>query len=264
MAKTTIVAADEFGEGWEKQNLMNTELYTKADKSEDGTAEGQLAYWDDTGKVWRHTELTEVYWNDTLKKLVCTPVQLLSKTLLVTPIAGMIEYDGRYYLTNKGLGRRGVATSNSLKVDTTTVTNTTVETEILSHTYGADELQAAGAVAFNLSGSFSNASAADNFVIRIKIGGVTTQTINRVGGLQTNAGWEITYKSTLRTEGVSGTFTDSIVYMGNGILPIAVSDPTLHTINTTIPTVFSATIQWANAKAGNTLSCTQAGALFTH
>lgn len=36
---------------------------------EDGSADGEMLFWDDTGNFWRHTELTELYWDDTLKRL---------------------------------------------------------------------------------------------------------------------------------------------------------------------------------------------------
>jgi len=36
---------------------------------EDGTAQGQMMFWDDTKKKWVHTEVTEMFWDDTNKRL---------------------------------------------------------------------------------------------------------------------------------------------------------------------------------------------------
>jgi len=36
---------------------------------EDGTAQGQILYWDNTLKQWRHVETSEVVWDDTNKRM---------------------------------------------------------------------------------------------------------------------------------------------------------------------------------------------------
>jgi hypothetical protein len=36
---------------------------------EDGTADGELAFWNDTASEWKHTETSELYWDDTNKRL---------------------------------------------------------------------------------------------------------------------------------------------------------------------------------------------------
>ena len=36
---------------------------------EEGTAQGQMMFWDDTLKKWVHTEITEMFWNDVAKRL---------------------------------------------------------------------------------------------------------------------------------------------------------------------------------------------------
>ncbi|NIQ92433.1 MAG: hypothetical protein GWN93_27010 [Deltaproteobacteria bacterium] len=51
---------------------------------ETGTATGQMTYWDNTSSQWKHTETTELSWDDALK-------QLLTENLLVT---GSISYGG--------------------------------------------------------------------------------------------------------------------------------------------------------------------------
>ncbi len=36
---------------------------------EEGTAQGQMMFWDDTLKRWVHTETSELFWDDTLKRI---------------------------------------------------------------------------------------------------------------------------------------------------------------------------------------------------
>jgi hypothetical protein len=64
----------------EKKPLCNYDGVTKELQSgdtlpggsgniEDGTADGQLTFWDNTASEWKHTEITELYWDDTNKRL---------------------------------------------------------------------------------------------------------------------------------------------------------------------------------------------------
>lgn len=36
---------------------------------EDGTAQGQMLFWDATLKRWVHTEVTELFWDDVNKRM---------------------------------------------------------------------------------------------------------------------------------------------------------------------------------------------------
>jgi hypothetical protein len=36
---------------------------------EDGAAQGQMMFWDNTLKKWVHTEVTELFWDDVNKRL---------------------------------------------------------------------------------------------------------------------------------------------------------------------------------------------------
>ena len=36
---------------------------------EDGTAQGQMLFWDDTLKKWVHTETSELFWDDVNKRI---------------------------------------------------------------------------------------------------------------------------------------------------------------------------------------------------
>ena len=43
--------------------------YTGYTVVEDGTADGQILFWDNTNKEWIYTETTEIYWDDVNKRV---------------------------------------------------------------------------------------------------------------------------------------------------------------------------------------------------
>lgn len=190
------------------------------------------------------------------------PITIQPSVLTTVLVPGSIEYaDGHFYVTNGT--RHAVTNCAGVKTTTTTVVNTAVETVLYSYNFSANELHQDEKITFNMSGVYSNASASDDFTIRVKVAGVTLHTITRVGGNQTNAGWQIFYEGTIRTDGVSGTFVDFVKLLDNESVYMQ-ADTTTHSINTTGTVLFEATIQWANAKAGNTFSCTQGSLMFEH
>ena len=184
--------------------------------------------------------------------------------LKTTPVEGDIEYhDGNLFATVSGSVRKAVDLTTGVKNTTTTVVNTVTETTVYSYTLAANELNIDQRIIFAMDGVFSSASNSDNFTIRFKLGGVTIHSIIRTGNSATNEGWEAEYKGTIRSVGVSGTFVDHARYMDqSGIY--ASADVTPHSIDTTGSGVFSVTMQWVNAKAGNTFSCSQGHLTFKH
>lgn len=185
-----------------------------------------------------------------------------SSTLKTTPVAGDMEYSsGHWYVTNGA--RHAITTSAGIKTSDTTVANTVTETTLYSYTFAADELHADEHITFDISGAYSNASASDDFTIRVKVGGVTIHTVNRVGGNQTNAGWQLFHEGTIRTTGATGTFVDLTKFLDNEKVYLQ-SDTSTHSIDTTITQLFEVTIQWVNAKVGNTFTCHQGGLTFNH
>ncbi len=53
-------------------NTTNGELYSQeaaAGNTEDGTVNGQMLYWDHAAEEYKHTEITEMVWDDTNKRL---------------------------------------------------------------------------------------------------------------------------------------------------------------------------------------------------
>lgn len=54
---------------------------------EEGTAQGQILFWDDTLHVWVHTEVSEIFWDDVNKRVGiknATPTSELDVTGTVT------------------------------------------------------------------------------------------------------------------------------------------------------------------------------------
>ena len=184
-------------------------------------------------------------------------------TATTVPQDGAMEYAGNHFLLTSGTARHPIATSGGVKTSTTTVVNTTTDTTIYTYTFEANELHADEKVTFIMSGVYSNATASDDFTIRMKWNGSTIQTVSRVGGNLTNQGWKVLYEATVRTSGASGTYVDFIQYT-DGSNSYVQADTTTHSIDTTASNVLTLTVQWANAKAGNTFSCTQGSLLFEH
>lgn len=63
---------------------------------EDGTADGQIIFWDNTNKVWVHTEVSEAVWADVSKTLgigMATP-NSGAKLHVGGPIVGTRSYMG--------------------------------------------------------------------------------------------------------------------------------------------------------------------------
>lgn len=189
-------------------------------------------------------------------------IHFASGALKTNPVAGDMEFvDGHWYLTNGA--RHAITTSSGIKTSTTTVVNTVTETALYSYTFAANELHTDERIVFRLSGVVSNASVADDYIIRFKVGGVTTHTINRVGGNVTDEGFEVAYEGTLRTSGAGGTFVDHASF-NEGTLSYQQGGTATHAVDTTTTVLFEATVQWSAAKAGNTISCTQGSLTFNH
>lgn len=173
-----------------------------------------------------------------------------------------LKYEnGHLYIRNGA--EHAVATSNGVKTSTTTVTNTVTETTVYSYTLAANEMVADQRIMLNASGSITNASAADDYTIKIKLNGVLVHSLARVGGNVTNVGWRLLYEGTVRTIGSSGTYVDCTI-LSEGSISVSAAETTTHAIDTTVSNLFEVTVTWNNAKAGNTFSCTQGMLNFYH
>ncbi len=193
------------------------------------------------------------------------PLKFTEGVLNTTPQEGAAEFtDGHLYFSPVDGERQGHSLTNNILTSTVTVTNTTVETTVFSWTIAANTLHAHQVVELLAVGSLTNAAAADDFTIRLKIDGVTVRTLSRIGGKVTDAGWEIIGDFTIRSIGVSGTLVDFFKYIEGGLTPLSSSGSATTAIDTTASHTISFTIQWNNAKAGNIFSVTQGHVTLKH
>ena len=176
-------------------------------------------------------------------------------------LKGVSKVGGHWYLTNGAT--HAVNTSAGMLTASVTVANTVTETILYSYTFVANELHADEAVMFRISGVVSNASAADDYTVKVYLGGTLLHTLARIGGNVTDVGAELLYTGTIRTDGASGTFVDHVV-MSEGTLSYHQGDTTTHAIDTTTTQEFKVTATWAAAKVGNTMTCTQGWLTFYH
>lgn len=190
------------------------------------------------------------------------PMKFTSGTLLTTPEDWAVEYnDWHWYLTN--WARHVITQSSWVKATTTTVTNTVTETTLYSYTFVANELHTDEKVVFDISWVVTNASASDDYTIRFKVGGTTVHTITRVWGNVTDAWWKMIYEGTVRTDWASWTFVDFASHQ-EWTLTYMEWEATTHSIDTTTTTLFEVTVEWDNAKAGNSISASQGHLVFHH
>ena len=183
-------------------------------------------------------------------------------SLLTTPQAGVMEYvNGHWYLTNGS--RKVVDMSDGIKLDTTTVANDATEQLLYSYTINANSLHLTERIFADISGSYSNDSASDDFNIIVKINGGVVHTIGRVGGNVSNSGWKLQMEGTMRAIGASGSFIDMIRFEdGTNIFTEATAVEAA--IDTTTDILYEVFVQWGAAKVGNTFSCTQGTMSFKH
>ena len=190
-------------------------------------------------------------------------IYLTQSALLDPSIDGVIEYsDSHLYFTHGDT--YSLTGSLGVKIDTSTVENTTTETNIYTHTIKPDSLHHDMRVLFSLAGTFSTDSASETFTIRYKVDGVTIHTIiiNPANG--TDIAWRAHHEGTIRTAGASGGFIDFSEFAESEKSPIYQGDLTIHPIDTTIAILYEVTVQWGAAKAGNSFSSTQGDLTYKH
>jgi hypothetical protein len=182
------------------------------------------------------------------------PLKFTTGTLLGTPEAGAMEFvDGKFYVT--GVAKQKVLDrSGDVKLDTTTVTNTTNETTVYTADIGVNSLRAGNVLHLDMSGTIDEAAASDAVTIRVKVGGVTMATVvSPASGIAAKF-WHITGYATIRSVGATGSMAwhldmnaDTVTTEAGGV----------STIDTTTAENITVTAQWNAAKAGNIFTCTQ-------
>ena len=158
--------------------------------------------------------------------------------------AGLYEYHGGAWVPLFGLSE-GAVTAQVV------IANTVTETAIYAGTLSAEALHAGDMSILMLGGSYDTGAASDTWTMRIKLAGTTIHTLVRQSANNvTAAGWAFKFTTTIRTEGVSGTFVDLGV-LSDDDTSLTVADAATHAIDTTIDNAITVTVQWGAAKAAN-------------
>ena len=181
------------------------------------------------------------------------PLKLISGALLATPEAGALEYNGKFTITNNGR-QKVIDRTSDVILSTTTVANTTAETIIWTGDMAANSVEIGNVFRFIADGIISSASAADKITMRIKVGGITKATLESEAKQLSDDCWHIRANATQRTLGVTGS---RAMHIDLVIDEYATEVCAVGAIDTTINMDVTVTVQWNNAKAGNTISLYQ-------
>ena len=184
------------------------------------------------------------------------PIKFTAGTLLTTPEAGALEYDGTgTYLTNVN-HRRFISLSSDSIITPVTVSNTANETTVFTAVLNANELKAQRVYRLNLYGEMSTASASDTIRIRVKINGTTLVDVTSTAGAVTDEPSHAKIVFTVRSTGMAGAISSY------SELEIGAKEARINTssvaVNTTIVNNIICTFQWSAAKVDNIATLDQA------
>ena len=167
----------------------------------------------------------------------------------------------------KGLERSIVPGIAFTQTADRTIGNTTTETTMFSTGVGslsipANTLVAGRTYRIKLKG-YASGTNGDTSTIKVKIG--STELVSSTGNWQTltDIGFTLEFDFTCRTTGTTGTVAGngfSLVSGGQGFSTVSMRAllAGTDTINTTIANTIDLTYQWSDAKAGNTITITNA------
>ena len=190
-----------------------------------GTERGQLYYWDGLNLV----KVPDLLWHPE------------DKTLRI------IE--------------RIVDRTNSVGTTTATVENSTAEEEIYRGAIEAFELRAGNYVKADVSGVVSNASASDDFTLRVYMGSHKLEEFKPAIGNVTDGDWHVAIKLTVRSIGTSGQVA---MHIDSAIAGHSEQINSLVTLDTEVAEDLTVTIQWDNALAANVAERYQGALEFKH
>jgi hypothetical protein len=111
------------------------ELALETSNTEDGTADGQMLFWNNVASEWQHTETSELFWDDTTKKLYTTGDFEVAKTGTLTnfSVSDNIIYghtanaDNYIYIYSTGLDLQGGTTQIQLSSGYTNIITDVVD-----------------------------------------------------------------------------------------------------------------------------------------
>lgn len=182
------------------------------------------------------------------------PLKFTSSTLLTIPQGGALEFSNdRFYLTNVS-SRRAIDRTDGVSLTDVTVTNTTTESIIYTGIIGANDLKVGNVLELSASGIVSSTSASDVATFKIKVGGTTMATITSPGSVLSGANWHFEGRSTVRSVGASGSMAyhlDLQVETNSNDAGAVIS------FDSTVAENITITVQWNNAKTGNSVTLHQ-------
>lgn len=136
-----------------------------------------------------------------------------------------------------------------------TVSNTTTETDIWDAGLDQGSIKVRRVYKVKLYGRFSNASTSDMVTIRIYVGGTLIASVTSTGKNASNAPWNLHTTMTVLEQGASGTIQPHTQATFNNVN--ADDHHNSVTVDTAVPDQIEATVQWNDARAGNTFTLDQ-------
>ena len=190
-------------------------------------------------------------------------IYMIDTPLLDPPEDGVIEYSDKHLYFTEGQ-RVSLVGSNGIKIDSSTVENSAVETVVYSHLFSANFLHADKRILASFTGTFSADSASETLTLTFRLGGgaVHSIVINPTNGV--DIAWRAIHEGTIRVDGVDGKFIDFSEFSESGVAPLFAAEPLPHDVDTTQEHLYEITATWGAAKPGNSFTCTQGDLTYKH
>src|SRR5205814_1308297 len=120
---------------------------------------------------------------------------------LTTAEKGAIEFDGfKYYVTPEA-NRRCLAMRSDTVTSDSVISNTTVETTLISAVISANELAVGSSFRLYVDGFYSTANSSDTFTLNCKINGTTVVSTTTTVATVTNTHFELEFRGSCRATG---------------------------------------------------------------
>jgi len=178
------------------------------------------------------------------------PLKFTTGTLTTAGEAGALEYaTGRLHFTGVG-DRMVIDQTEQTETASSSVSNTTTETTLHSHTIAAGEFVVGRLMDHRHLGRYTKDVSSDTFDLNIYLDSTLITTFTVPGSGATDTQLDLQMFGTCRSTGVSGTVQTYIKCQMGGI-NYYYFDTTPMTYDTTISHTITSKVQWGAAKAGN-------------
>ena len=177
-------------------------------------------------------------------------LKLDEKALKDTPVAGTLEYDGKFTITN-GSKQKVLDRTSDVALATVTVANTIEERTLWTANMPANSLEIGNVFKLIADGCVSSASSSDKVTFRVKVGELTKVTLESEAKQLSDDCWHLRANATQRTLGESGS---RAMHIDLVIDNVSTELCAVGTIDTTANMDITLTVTWNAAKEGNTIS----------